>query len=87
MYSEFKAQNSPTFTVRKRLNDQHNIPNPSLAADGFNIICNYYPGPFDDFTNLVIPELQRRGIFRTRYEGTTLRDSLGLAVPRNRYAR
>ena len=37
MYSEFKAQNSPTFTVRKRLNGQHNIPNPSLATDGFNI--------------------------------------------------
>ena len=36
MYSEFKAQNSPTFTVRKRLNDQHNIPNPSLSTDGFN---------------------------------------------------
>jgi hypothetical protein len=37
MYSEFKAQNSSTFAVRKELNDQHNIPNPSLAADGFNI--------------------------------------------------
>jgi FMN-dependent oxidoreductase (nitrilotriacetate monooxygenase family) len=56
------------------------------AADGFNVICNYYPGPFDDFTNLVIPELQRRGVFRTEYEGKTLRDSLGLRVPRNRYA-
>lgn len=57
------------------------------AADGFNVICNYYPGPFDDFCRLVIPELQRRGIFRTQYEGTTLRDSLGLKVPRNRYDR
>ena len=37
MYPEFKAQTSPTFAVRKRLNDQHNIPNPSLATDGFNI--------------------------------------------------
>jgi N-acetyl-S-(2-succino)cysteine monooxygenase len=56
------------------------------AADGFNVICNYYPGPFNDFCDLVVPELQRRGSFRTQYEGTTLRDSLGLKVPRNRYA-
>ena len=57
------------------------------AADGFNVICNYYPKPFEDFTRLVIPELQRRGIFRTEYEGTTLRANLGLRVPVNRYAR
>lgn len=55
------------------------------AADGFNVICNYYPGPFEDFSNLVIPELQRRGIFRTAYTGRTLRDHLGLRVPENRY--
>ncbi len=57
------------------------------AADGFNVICNYYPKPFEDFSNLVIPELQRRGIFRTAYEGTTLRENLGLRVPENRYTR
>jgi FMN-dependent oxidoreductase (nitrilotriacetate monooxygenase family) len=55
------------------------------AADGFNVICNYYPKPFEDFSNLVIPELQRRGIFRTAYEGRTLRENLGLKVPENRY--
>lgn len=55
------------------------------AADGFNVICNYYPGPFEDFSNLVIPELQRRGIFRTAYTGRTLRDHLGLRVPENRH--
>ena len=55
------------------------------AADGFNVICNYYPKPFEDFSNLVIPELQRRGIFRTAYEGRTLRENLGLRVPENRY--
>jgi FMN-dependent oxidoreductase (nitrilotriacetate monooxygenase family) len=55
------------------------------ACDGFNVICNYYPGPFDDFSNQVIPELQRRGIFRTAYEGSTLRENLGLRVPENRY--
>jgi alkanesulfonate monooxygenase SsuD/methylene tetrahydromethanopterin reductase-like flavin-dependent oxidoreductase (luciferase family) len=57
------------------------------AADGFNVICNYYPGPFQEFAELVIPELQRRGIFRTAYEGRTLRENLGLKVPPNRYAR
>ena len=56
------------------------------ACDGFNVICNYYPGPFDDFANQVIPELQRRGIFRTAYEGKTLRENLGLRMPRSRYA-
>jgi FMN-dependent oxidoreductase (nitrilotriacetate monooxygenase family) len=55
------------------------------AADGFNVICNYYPKPLQDFSELVIPELQRRGIFRTAYEGRTLRDNLGLRVPPNRY--
>ena len=55
------------------------------AADGFNVICNYYPKPFEDFSSLVIPELQRRGIFRTAYEGKTLRENLGLRVPENRY--
>jgi len=56
------------------------------AADGFNVICNYYPAPFDDFADQVIPELQRRGLFRTEYEGATLRENLGLPVPPNRYA-
>ena len=55
------------------------------AADGFNIICNHYPVPFEDFTRGVIPELQRRGIFRKHYEGTTLRANLGLRPPANRH--
>ena len=49
------------------------------AADGFNILPPYFPGAFDDFVDLVVPELQRRGLFRRDYEGTTLRDHLGLA--------
>ncbi|MBR0668006.1 LLM class flavin-dependent oxidoreductase [Roseomonas hellenica] len=56
------------------------------AADGFNVICSYYPGPFQAFSEQVIPELQRRGIFRTAYEGRTLRENLGLRVPASRYA-
>jgi hypothetical protein len=45
------------------------------------------PGAFRDFADLVIPELQNRGLFRTEYEGTTLRENLGLVRPESRYAR
>ena len=55
------------------------------GADGFNIICNYYPGPFVTFSETVIPELQRRGLFRTEYEGATLRENLGLRAPPSRW--
>lgn len=56
------------------------------AADGFNICPAALPVGLDDFAELVIPELHRRGVFRTEYEGTTLRGNLGLTVPQNRYA-
>jgi len=49
------------------------------AADGYNILPAWFPGAFDAFVDLVVPELQRRGLFRRDYEGTTLRDHLGLA--------
>ena len=48
-------------------------------ADGFVIMPAYFPGAFDDFVDHVVPELQRRGLFRTEYSGTTLRSHLGLA--------
>lgn len=51
------------------------------AADGFNVMPSHFPGGMEDFVELVVPILQRRGLFRTRYEGTTLRDLLGLARP------
>ncbi|MDX8502347.1 LLM class flavin-dependent oxidoreductase [Mesorhizobium sp. VK4C] len=53
------------------------------AADGFNILPPWLPGALDDFVDLVIPELQRRGLFRTAYEGRTLRENLGLRRPQN----
>ncbi len=56
------------------------------AADGFNILPPYLPGALNDFIDLVIPELQKRGLFRTAYEGTTLRENLGLPHPVNRYS-
>jgi alkanesulfonate monooxygenase len=57
------------------------------ACDGFNILPPYFPGGLNDYVDMVVPELQRRGLFRTRYEGPTLRDVLGLSVPESRYAR
>ncbi len=55
------------------------------ACDGFNVMFPYLPAGLDDFVNEVVPELQRRGIFRQRYEGHTLREHLGLPRPANRY--
>ena len=57
------------------------------AADGFNIMPPWLPGGLDDFATHVVPELQRRGLFRTHYTGSTLREHLGLAYPVNRYVR
>jgi len=51
------------------------------AADGFNIMPQMFPGGLEAFVDKVIPELQNRGLFRTAYEGTTLRENLGLAAP------
>jgi alkanesulfonate monooxygenase len=56
------------------------------AADGFNIIPTHLPCAIEDFVALVVPELQRRGLYRTQYEGTTLRQNLGLPLPASRYA-
>lgn len=50
-------------------------------ADGFMIQPPYFPDAFDEFVDLVVPELQRRSLFRKDYSGTTLRDHLGLARP------
>jgi FMN-dependent oxidoreductase (nitrilotriacetate monooxygenase family) len=48
------------------------------AADGFNVLPPYFPGALADFVDLVVPELQARGLFRREYQGTTLRDHFGL---------
>ena len=55
------------------------------AADGFNIMPPILPTALTDFVDQVVPILQRRGLFRTAYEGTTLRENLGLARPLNRF--
>jgi FMN-dependent oxidoreductase (nitrilotriacetate monooxygenase family) len=55
------------------------------ACDGFNITPTHLPGGCEDFVNMVTPELQRRGLFRTEYEGRTLRENLGLKPAVNRH--
>ena len=48
------------------------------ACDGFVVAATQVPGTYDDFVRLVVPELQRRGLFRRDYQGNTLRENLGL---------
>ena len=57
------------------------------ACDGFNVTPATLPGGGEDFVEMVVPELQRRGLFRTEYEGRTLRENLGLRPVINRYSR
>lgn len=64
-------------TMEEWLNDK--------ACDGFNLVAAYLPAGLEAVVDLLVPELQRRGLFRKEYEGTTLRDSLGLVRPANRF--
>ena len=57
------------------------------GCDGFNVLFPYLPEGLDDFVDKLVPELQRRGLFRREYEGPTLRDNLGLRRPENRFFR
>jgi len=53
------------------------------AVDGFVIAPTHVPGSYDDFVRMVVPELQRRGLFRKEYQGDTLRENLGLPIPQS----
>ena len=55
------------------------------GSDGFNIMFPYLPQGLFEFVDRVVPELQKRGIFRTEYEGRTLRENLGLPRPENQF--
>lgn len=55
------------------------------ACDGFNVMFSSTPQGLDDFVTLVVPELQRRGLARTAYQGKTLRENLGLPQVKNRF--
>jgi alkanesulfonate monooxygenase SsuD/methylene tetrahydromethanopterin reductase-like flavin-dependent oxidoreductase (luciferase family) len=54
------------------------------ASDGFILVPHITPGGLDEFAETVVPLLQERGVFRTEYDGTTLRDNLGLREPARR---
>ncbi|KAK4160384.1 alkanesulfonate monooxygenase [Cladorrhinum sp. PSN259] len=55
------------------------------GADGFTVVSPFLPQGLDDITGRLVPELQRRGLFRTEYEGSTLREHFGLPRPNNRF--
>ena len=57
----------------------------SNACDGFNVMFPFLPAGLEDFVDKVVPELQRRGLFRREYEGATLRENLGLPRPENHF--
>lgn len=65
----------------KQVADQMEEWFTSGACDGFVMAATHSPGSYEDFVRMVVPELQHRGLFRTRYEGNTLRDHLGLQNP------
>ena len=57
------------------------------ASDGFILVPHITPGGLDEFADAVVPLLQERGVFRADYEGSTLREHLGLAPLRRRLPR
>ncbi len=56
------------------------------AADGFTMLSPFYPLPLAEFVDTAVPELRRRSLFRTEYEGATLRENLGIPFRPNRHA-
>ncbi len=69
----------PCFTgTAKSVADQMTQWFEERACDGFVLAATHMPGAYEDFTRLVVPELQRRGVFRREFAGTTLRENLGL---------
>ena len=69
----------PCFTgTAKRVAEEMHHWYEARACDGFVLAATHMPGSYEDFCRLVVPELQRRGVFRREFSGTTLRDNLGL---------
>jgi len=56
------------------------------GCDGFVVAATHVPGTYQDFVRLVVPELQRRGLFQREYQGDTLRENLGLPRPQAAHA-
>ncbi len=62
----------------KRVADEMQAWVEASACDGFVLAATHMPGTYEEFVRLVVPELQRRGVFRKEFTGTTLRENLGL---------
>jgi FMN-dependent oxidoreductase (nitrilotriacetate monooxygenase family) len=77
-YGSLEMVGTPTMIV-----DQMEQWFEERGCDGFNVMFPFVPGGIDDFVEMVVPELQRRGLFRTAYEGRTLRENMGLERPPN----
>ncbi len=72
----------PNFTgTPKQVVDQMQVWFDGRACDGFVLVASQNPGSFEDFTRLVVPEMQRRGLYHQDYAGSTLRENLGLERP------
>ncbi len=72
----------PVFTgTPSQVADQMEEWHASESCDGFVLAATHMPGAYADFSRLIVPELQRRGLFRRNYAPGTLRDNLGLARP------
>jgi FMN-dependent oxidoreductase (nitrilotriacetate monooxygenase family) len=78
-YGHWAVRGTPT-QVADQLEERFH----ARAADGFNLMPATLPGGLEDFVDLVVPELQRRGLFRQDYTGATLRGHLGLPHPKRR---
>jgi alkanesulfonate monooxygenase SsuD/methylene tetrahydromethanopterin reductase-like flavin-dependent oxidoreductase (luciferase family) len=78
-----KSRSHGTFVgTPEQLADHMQLWFTAGGCDGFNIMPAYFPDELDVFVDQAVPVLQRRGLFRTEYEGTMLRDHLGLARPK-----
>jgi len=69
----------------KTIADEMELWLQEKGADGFTCVFPFLPQGLDDVAEKLVPELQRRGLFRTEYEGSTLREHLGLPRPKNRF--
>lgn len=86
IYMRYRRGNLLHFGTPKDIADTMQEWFETRACDGFMLNPPLALSDTEDFVNLVVPELQRRGLFRTEYTGTTLRDHLGLPYPESRYA-
>ncbi len=75
-----RTQN-PTVGGPKEIADRLEQWFAAPACDGFVLSATHVPGAYEDFVRFVVPELQRRGLFRKEFAGATLRENLGLPVP------